>query len=331
MLGALRQYGDSVLATLLSANATWARDSVAAFQGSAGAAWRPHATSAWQVDAAVAAAAFALADGLRDGNGNGLLRLRRQISPEVGAYAGSAVGHTVRNGEASHAATVDAGVTAARGPLRMELGWARTRTEDSLLLAASRVYVRQRSAWIDLDDLLASASWEHGPLEVAVTGRVRHGVRSTDANQSAVFATAAYAVTPRVAVTVGSGRLLADPVRGLPDATVTTAALRLTFADAQLPPVEREADAAIVQQAEGSVLIVRIRAAAGARVEVAGSFSGWEPVPTRRVADLWEAEVRVSPGHHRVAYRIDGGPWRAPGNLGRLREFGGAVGLIVVP
>ena len=33
MLGALRQYGDSVLATLFTANATWARDSVAAFQG----------------------------------------------------------------------------------------------------------------------------------------------------------------------------------------------------------------------------------------------------------------------------------------------------------
>jgi hypothetical protein len=225
----------------------------------------------------------------------------------------------------------EAGVTGARGPLRIDVSWARVRTEDSLLLAASRIYVRQRTAWLDLDDLQANASWEHGPFELAVTGRVRHGARGTDASQSAVFATAAYAVTPRVAVTLSSGRLLADPLRGLPDATVTTAAVRLTFAEVQLPPVEREADAAVPQQADGSVLIVRVRAAAGARVEVAGSFSGWEPVPARRAGDMWEAQVRVPPGRHRVAYRIDGGPWRAQGNLGRLREFGGEVGLIVVP
>lgn len=77
MLGALRQYGDSVLATLFTANATWARDSVAAFQGGVGAAWRPHATSAWQVDGALAGAAFAVSNGLRDGNGNALVRVRR--------------------------------------------------------------------------------------------------------------------------------------------------------------------------------------------------------------------------------------------------------------
>lgn len=331
VVGALRQYGDSVLATLLSANATWARDSVAAFQGGIGAAWRPHATSAWQFDAALGGAAFAVSDGLRDGNGNLLVRVRRQLSQDVGAYAGGATGHSVRNGDPSHAVVTEAGLTAARGALRVEMGWARTRTEDSLLLAASRIYVRHRTAWLDLDDVLASVSWEHGPLELAVTGRMRRGIRGTDARQSAAFATAAYAVTPRLAVTVGSGRLLADPLRGLPDATVATAAVRVTFADAQLPPVEREADAAVVQQADGGVLIVRVRAPAGAHVEVAGSFSGWEPVPARRVGDLWEAQARVPAGRHRVAYRVDGGPWRAPGNLGRLREFGGEVGLVVVP
>ena len=57
---------------------------VAAFQGGVGAAWRPHATSAWQVDGALAGAAFAVSNGLRDGNGNALVRVRRQIAPAVG-------------------------------------------------------------------------------------------------------------------------------------------------------------------------------------------------------------------------------------------------------
>ncbi|GDX86836.1 hypothetical protein LBMAG44_07490 [Gemmatimonadota bacterium] len=34
---------------------------------------------------------------------------------------------------------------------------------------------------------------------------------------------------------------------------------------------------------------------------------------------------------HRMAYRVDDGVWRALANLGKRREIGGEVGLIVVP
>ena len=46
---------------------------------------------------------------------------------------------------------------------------------------------------------------------------------------------------------------------------------------------------------------VRVTAPDSQRVEVAGSFSGWEPVPLRRTADGWEAQVTLGSGRHRVA------------------------------
>jgi len=56
-----------------------------------------------------------------------------------------------------------------------------------------------------------------------------------------------------------------------------------------------------------------------------------EGVPVSYKGDVWEAQIRVPPGRHRLAYRVDGGTWKAPANLGKLKEFGGEVGLIVVP
>jgi hypothetical protein len=111
-----------------------------------------------------------------------------------------------------------------------------------------------------------------------------------------------------------------------------TALLRFTFAQLEdESPPQRESDATLARMTDGTVLIVRIRAPVAARVEVAGSFSGWEPIPLELKGAYWEAQVRVPPGRHRVAYRIDGGAWRAPSGLARLKEFGGEVGLIVIP
>ena len=116
-----------------------------------------------------------------------------------------------------------------------------------------------------------------------------------------------------------------------PDATTLVALLRLSFSTTDTTPRIREADLAVVRAEEGSILKVRIRAPVSARVEVAGTFSGWDPLPLTLKDGYWEAEVRVPPGRHRVAYRIDGGPWRAPTQLAKLREFGGEVGLLIVP
>lgn len=332
VLGGVRQYGDTVLAALIAGNITWARDSVAAVQGIGALGWRPSPLSPWQIEGGVSGAAFTLSNIGRDANGSGWLRLRRRVRSQFGVLGGASAGYTSRDGHPNHSTSVEAGAWAGAGAFHVDLTAARVRSEDSLLFAASRVFTRQRSAWLDVDDVALGVTWEHGQLELAATERWRWGTRGTDAVQRAFFGAVTYAFTPRYAGVITGGRLLADPLRGSPDATTVTAMLRVTFAEVKTPPTPgRDSEANVAQVADGSVLIVRVRASAAARVEIAGSFSGWEGVPVTQRGELWEAQVRIPPGRHRVAFRVDGGAWRAPANLTRQREFGGEVGLIIVP
>jgi hypothetical protein len=332
VLGGLRHHADSTLAGLIGANLTAARDSVAAVQFLAAGAWRPAPASIWQVEAGASFSAFQLISPSADGNVGGWLRVRRQSNSWLGVYAGAAAGHTIRGSSTGHSTSIDLGASAASGAFSFDLTASRIRTEDSLLMAASQVYTTQRSAWIDMQDLALTASWTHGQLDLSATQRWRAGVSGTSTRQSGLVGAATYAFTPRIALVTSAGRHLADPLRAGPEATVMTAMIRLSFAGmADAVPPSRESEVTIARMTDGSVLIVRVNAGALARVDVAGSFSGWEPVPITFRGGFWEAQVRVPPGRHRVAYRIDGGAWRAPAGLARLREFDGEVGLIVVP
>ncbi len=49
-------------------------------------------------------------------------------------------------------------------------------------------------------------------------------------------------------------------------------------------------------------------------------------------AGTWQARVHASPGGYRLNIRVDGGPWLVPrGTRLEQTEFGGAVGVIVIP
>ena len=76
------------------------------------------------------------------------------------------------------------------------------------------------------------------------------------------------------------------------------------------------------------VLSIRARA-----VEVSCDATGWLPVPAwPRAPGLWEVVLPLEPGLHRVAIRLDGGAWGAPPGLPKaLDDFGGEIGLLVVP
>lgn len=320
-------------AQLLGASITWARDSVAAAQAVAAFAWRPSALSSWQVEGGASASAFALSEIGSAGNGTGWLRGRRAATRSIGVLAGGTVGHTVRKSGESHSLTGEVGLWAVRGPFSVELITARTRTEDSLLMAASRVFTKKRSGWLDVDDIALSATFVRGPLELSASQRWRSGIRGTPASQAAFMAAATCAVTRNIALAVSAGRQLADPTRGAPDAKIMTALLRFSFSGQDEPAAPPQSELSVAQVGQQRTLVVRIRAPVSARVEVAGTFSDWDPVPLMLKDGYWEALVNVPPGRYRVAYRIDGGPWRAPSgvSVARIREFGGEVGLIVIP
>ena len=78
---------------------------------------------------------------------------------------------------------------------------------------------------------------------------------------------------------------------------------------------------------------VRADVMGASRVELAGDFSDWDPIPLARMqADDWAVDVRVPSGVHQLAMRVDGGPWRVPAGLASVTdEFGGVAGVLVVP
>lgn len=41
-------------------------------------------------------------------------------------------------------------------------------------------------------------------------------------------------------------------------------------------------------------------------VEIAGDFSGWQPVPLERHGETWEGELALWPGRYAYMYRVDG-------------------------
>lgn len=87
----------------------------------------------------------------------------------------------------------------------------------------------------------------------------------------------------------------------------------------------------VVRALDDGRFLLRLRARARS-VELRCDATDWNPVRAERTeAEAWEVVLPLSPGVHRVAVRLDGGPWRPPAGLPTAADdFGGEVGLIVV-
>lgn len=334
VLGALIRQSDRRLAMLVSGAFTYAGDSVTAAQGIAAFAWRPTAESGWHTEGGATGAAFGVYELGRGGNVSSYLR-ERWVLENGSLWAGAAAGHTLRDDKSWHSTDLDIGASVRSGGLEASAALARLRTNDWPLMQASGIFLQAEAAAHDLQDAAVTVHYDHGPLTLDVSHTWRGGEKKTLAAQTALAWSVEYAVSPRYSFALNGGRQLADPVRGTPDVQLISAVIRMVVLPwrediaAKNAPV---ATAHVVPGAEGVVLVVRVSAPDSARVEVAGSFSGWQPVPVRRTSDGWESQVTLRPGTHRVAVRINGGPWRSPANLGKVRdEFGGEAGIVVVP
>ena len=240
-----------------------------------------------------------------------------------------------RDGRASHSTALDFGGFVHAGEFEASASVSRLRSDDDDLLNAAGIFIPDES-FKDLTDVATEIRFLHGPLLLDVTGTFRSGARTTVASQSAFYVSAVWTFSPRYSFVVGTGRMLADPVRGIPDMQMTTAAIRIALVPARIPgaanAVHGTSFATVTQKSSGALMLVRVIADDSSRVEVAGTFSNWAPVQLNRVGDAWEAEIALPPGRHRVAVRINGGPWQAPRGTARVRdEYGGEAGLVVVP
>jgi hypothetical protein len=159
---------------------------------------------------------------------------------------------------------------------------------------------------------------------------------------------ATLALSQGLSLVLSGGRYPTDPIRGSISGRYAGVALRLHSPAAFRPPPR---DLASAPQAAGSsdaseptarleVLshgdrAVRfvVRAPDAGVVEIAGDFTDWKAMALARgTSGVWEVVVRIPSGVHRMAVRVDGGPWIAPAGSRRAEDdFGGEVGIFVVP
>lgn len=330
--------GSPLFAALFSAGATFAGDSTSAAQAGLAAAWRASERSAWQMEGGMTAAAFGASILSRGGSFSGFLRERVSIDGG-GAWVGGAFGGTSRDDIASHSTSVDVGGWWRLGDFEASESVSRVRSSDVPLLQAAGIFLQSDSGTYDLTDITTELRYQHGPVLLDATETFRSGTRATSTSQSAFYMTAVWTFTPRYSFAVGTGRALADPIRGIPDMQITSASIRVALVTPR-PAAAAGADndsrgisfATLTPKSSGAVLVVHIIADDTSRVELAGTFSDWKPVPLTRTNAGWEAEIALPPGRHRVAVRVNGGAWQAPRGTAPVKdEYGGEAGLIVVP
>lgn len=334
LLSALWRAADERFAVLASGAFTYAGDSVTAVQGIGALAWRPSTVSAWRTEGGIAGAGFGVYSLGRGGNFSSYVRQRFELR-RGSVWLGGSAGRTLRDDISSHATGVDAGASVRSGAFEGRASFARVRSSDRKLFEAAGILLPGDATTYDLDDVVVALHYARARVTLDLSNSWRDGRRATQAGQFALYGSAEYGFTPRVSMALSAGRLLADAVRGVPDVQVVAATIRLVLLpwhDADDGEASTLAMASVTPNPAGATLVVVVNASAEHRVEVAGSFSGWEPVPLVRTAGGWEASVALGSGAHRVAVRVDGGAWRAPANLGKVKDgFGGTSGIIVVP
>jgi hypothetical protein len=200
-------------------------------------------------------------------------------------------------------------------------------------------------------DATAAARWVSPRVEVAASlgTRVGRGLPATGSSSTWGSVSGALWVTGPVALAASAGSYPIDYTQGYPGGRFVSLALRLArrpaskaasgFGDTLLAaarsvaaPIGPIAAFSVGPSADRKHRTIAVRGRAVTSVEVAGDFTGWQPVRlTRRPDGRWVATLRIPAGTHEIALRIDGGPWMAPPGLATIRdEFGGISGLLVI-
>lgn len=252
------------------------------------------------------------------------------LGEEHGAWVGVAAGATSYGGAALPVTTVGAGAWS-------RLSWLLLRVSGNRFAIGDTTYTDLESSGhadrgrVVLDATLGARVWSRGG------GRGVYGEGSV-----------AISLSEPIALVLGAGRYPTDPVRGSLAARYLSAALSLHPSRPRRVAVRHAAvssDSGADRSSALPVVRLEVRAAphgavrlavyapGAARVELAGDFTDWQPVPlTQEAEGSWAASFEIATGIHRVNVRIDGVSWIVPGGVARSTdEFGGDVGTFVVP
>jgi hypothetical protein len=307
-------------------------------QATAAGAWlsRPHGP--WRMEVSSAAGASRYADEPGSGHAQARFRLHR-ASAHAGGWGGIAAGFVAAGSR--------------EVPVQLELGgWA---VRDRFIFVTTAT-----QSWLGDErhlDLFGAARWASERVELEARAGVRPWTESDEELGDAVagvFGEVSGIVTlsPRFAVSLGTGSYPADPVRRILAARYVSAGLRIAVLPPTSPATPLLADAALAAArarisaspgtssdaprlqvvVEGALVRLEVQAPGAGSVELMADFTDWQPISlTRAERDRWAVLLPLAPGVHRLNVRVDGGAWMVPaGARAEHGEFGDAVGVIVV-
>lgn len=269
---------------------------------------------------------------------------------EQGSGAGQLLG-----GARLHFTRASAGawLGVAAGSVKDPIGWRSSSAgEVGAWLQLSRAVVQavvlpvRIAGGVRYTDVEGTVRLDNSSVELAGVVGARSGISGYDEGASAWASVNATAwVSRAVGITAGVGSYPTDPGQDIPAATYVSLGVRFSPGSARrastvLPPdvlsaAVRDAPPTMtVSGGAGGRRTVSYYAPAARSVEIMGDFTDWTPVPmsSSRRAGTWSVALPVSAGVHQVNVRVDGGEWVVPGGLTAVRdEFGGAVGMLLVP
>ena len=209
--------------------------------------------------------------------------------------------------------TATLGFRAERGPWRLETFAAGT-AGDTLRLV----------------DWTGGVSWRSSVVELGLSVGARTGDLSTNPWWQARLEAA---VTPWATVEASGGRYPRD-FSGFTTGHFATIGVRVAVLQAPLRrALSMSSDDLRTERVSENRVRVRVRVGDARNVAIAGEWNDWIPAPMRRESDgRWSATLALRPGVYRCALLVDGARWMPPpGSPTADDEFGGQVGLLIVP
>ena len=186
------------------------------------------------------------------------------------------------------------------------------------------------------EDVRAQLKWSGGPIEARLTGGVeipQGGGRATRWLRTEATGW----LTPQLGVVVGVGSPSLPVLEAPRLSGPFTLGFRLAFGRAARPvvarpPPKRENPSFEIRSVSGDLRLLRVRVPDASRVELTADFVDWRVVSLVPAGGgVWEAQLAIGPGSHRVSIRRDGGPWAVPPGLPAVADdFTGAAGLLRV-
>lgn len=272
--------------------------------------------------------------------------IRPQLTREnFGVFSTLGAGTARRDSLHFHSLAWDAGGWIQRGRVTGLLALRQSFTNDFPLMESSEIFLSRPAKHYSVRDVQGVITARISHFELQASGAVRNGFDATDGRGSSLFGSATMHLNSHVALVINGGKQLADLLSGVPEATVVGASLRVSLpgrrsnvaprlsnADTLARPASPFATQINRHVGGGASVTVHVDAPQSAMVELSGSFNDWTAVSVPRSANGFSLMIELPSGTHRIAVRVNGGEWKAPAGLARIKDdLGGEAGLVVVP